>query len=497
MISMQMAALVLSVSSVGETTMLDFSAEWCGPCRSMVPVVQQMEAAGFPIRRVNIDQEKALASQFHVHGIPCFVMLVDGREVDRVEGATDRGKLQDMFRKAGFRPGDNSNLAKGGNGAGQMGQAGQAELVPLGRNGGGGTYARQDLPGYPSLRSSTPGAADEKPRLGRESVAVQPSSRVSIPREPDNSTSNAVVTASATSAVASPATIAGQFPKSLYASVRLKIEDPTGSSLGSGTIIDAGDGEALILTCGHVFRDSDGKGRISVDIFGPKPLSNVPGKLVHYDLKSDVGLVSIRVKDPVQVAKIAPPGYQVRKGDPVYTVGCNHGADPTVRESRVTSLDKFLGPANVQVAGQPVQGRSGGGLFTKDGLVIGVCNAADPSDDEGLFAAVTSVHAELDKTGLAFVYRASNQALTPSALAAGAPPEMPSKMPAQPFSSLKENPVTPVNDRSVGPAICIIRPSDDPNAKSEVVVLNQVSPAFWTQLEAERKAQASRQGERR
>jgi hypothetical protein len=73
--------------------------------------------------------------------------------------------------------------------------------------------------------------------------------------------------------------------------------------------------------------------------------------------------------------------------------------------SRVTSVDKYLGPANVQVAGQPVQGRSGGGLFALDGTLLGVCNAADPEDNEGLFAALPSIHEHLDEAGLAFVYR--------------------------------------------------------------------------------------------
>ena len=62
------------------------------------------------------------------------------------------------------------------------------------------------------------------------------------------------------------------------ASVRLRVEDPDGHSCGSGTIIDARGGEALILTCGHIFRDSQGKGRIEVDLFGPSGPQRVPGR---------------------------------------------------------------------------------------------------------------------------------------------------------------------------------------------------------------------------
>ena len=46
------------------------------------------------------------------------------------------------------------------------------------------------------------------------------------------------------------------------------------------------------------------------------------------------------------------------------SVGCNNGEDPTVQRSRINSLDRFLGPPNLQVAGQPIIGRSGGGLFS-------------------------------------------------------------------------------------------------------------------------------------
>ena len=76
----------------------------------------------------------------------------------------------------------------------------------------------------------------------------------------------------------------------LAASVRLRVEDPQGHSCGSGTIIDArAGGEALVLTCGHLFRDSKGTGKIEVDVYGPAPAVRVPGRLVAYDLERDVG----------------------------------------------------------------------------------------------------------------------------------------------------------------------------------------------------------------
>ena len=219
----------------------------------------------------------------------------------------------------------------------------------------------------------------------------------------------------------------------LAASVRLRVEDPQGHSCGSGTIIDArAGGEALVLTCGHLFREYKGTGKIEVDVFGPAPAARVPGRLLAYDPERDVGLVAFRPQGPVMVARVAPSGYLLRPGDAVATVGCSNGNDPTVEHSRVNSLDHFLDPGggqggnaagvshapwNLQVAGQPVIGRSGGGLFSREGMVLGVCNAADPTDQEGLFAALGSVYAALDQQGLGSLYRqvAAAPAMVPPA----------------------------------------------------------------------------------
>jgi S1-C subfamily serine protease len=280
----------------------------------------------------------------------------------------------------------------------------------------------------------------------------------------------------------------------LAATVRIRIDDGKGKSVGTGTIVDAREGEALVLTCGHIFRDSDGKGRITVDLYGEGAPKEVPARVVGYDLESDVGFLTFRPGVVVTSARIAPPGHSVRSGDPVVNIGCNHGDDATARVSRITTIDKFLGPPNFQVAGQPVQGRSGGGLFSAEGYVIGVCNAADPEDDEGLYAAVAAIHAELNQAGLA------KFCLPSESIAVAPPPNLPSRMPSigsadphaatVPTSSTMPNAPAAVNSAAIelGGAnagtevVCIIRTKNDPQGQGRVVVLEQPSPELLKQL---------------
>jgi thiol-disulfide isomerase/thioredoxin len=460
MISISAAILAMALGgsggNSGETVLLDFSAPWCGPCRQMEPAVKQLVARGYPVRKVDFDAQRALATQYQVNAIPCFVMLVDGQEVDRIVGHTSQRNLELLVE---------TGLAKRGP---------RAQIIA-----GTANPARVAIPSVVSaapLVDVAKPARDEAPAAGTSTVA----------------------------APQAPAVSQELIQKLLAATVRLRIDDGSGRSVGSGTIIDARSGEALILTCGHVFRDSQGKGKIVVDLFGPGAQQGVPARLVAFDLKSDLGFLSIELANPASVAPLASADFRVQPHDAVVTVGCSHGADPTAESSQVTKVDKYLGASNVEVAGQPVEGRSGGGLFTADGRVIGVCNAADPADNEGLYAALPAIYAELGRLGLDKVLVPGAEPSAPlTATAALADnthvPAMPEQMPGPNETAAAHlNPdeaklLGQLRDKTEGAeVICIVRSLADPRAKSEIIVLDRASPAFLESLAADSERQASR-----
>ena len=416
-----------TAAASGEVVLLDFSAAWCGPCRQMAPLIGEIGAAGWVVRHVDVDRETDLVRRFGVTGVPCYVLLVKGHEVGRINGATTRGELEKLLAKSAAPLG------------GQRPDRQAAAATP-------------PLPGIP-LATSTPPAAlvTEPPVAPRPSVT---------PAAPAAIASAVVPTADAVPPVELAAAIDEEFPAGpaaslpavagetraaleqmlLQATARLRVEDGQGVSWGTGTVIDCRQGEALILTCGHIFRDSQGKGRIAVDLFAPGAARGIAGQLVAYDLTRDLALVSVFTETTVTAVRVGDAETRTTAGDPVVTVGCNGGSDPTIHHSRVTAVDKYLGPPNVQVAGQPVQGRSGGGLFAIDGTLIGVCNAADPADNEGLFAALPAIHEQLEEAGLAFVYRTvypsggiEGVAAVDAAAGGGRLPLMPEEMPAVSF----------------------------------------------------------------
>ena len=171
--------------------------------------------------------------------------------------------------------------------------------------------------------------------------------------------------------------------------------------MGTGTIIDSINGEALVLTCGHLFRETQGQSKITVETFLNGQIQTYPATLIDFQAKEmDIGLIAFRPNASVPVSRLIPKNRALTEGQPVFSWGCDRGATPSRRDSKITKLNRYIGAANVEVAGEPVEGRSGGGLFDENGELIGVCYAADPELKEGLYNAAEIVYFELAKLGL-------------------------------------------------------------------------------------------------
>jgi len=83
--------------------LVDFWAEWCGPCRLMGPILDEMApayAGKLKIGKVNVDENQDTPSQFGVMNIPTMIVFKNGKEADRIVGAMSKADLQKKVDKA-------------------------------------------------------------------------------------------------------------------------------------------------------------------------------------------------------------------------------------------------------------------------------------------------------------------------------------------------------------------------------------------------------------
>ena len=468
-----------SIGYAGEV--LEFSGPGCLACQRMSPMVEKLKRQGYPIRVLDIRRTPRLARQLGVNLLPTFVLIEQGRAVKKIVGVTSEQRLRSLAAAA--RASSHKSPSKRESGS-DPGPSSSARLTgPPGS-------------GAPVVRANSESAAESNAGSGLQSSCV-----------------------------------------------RLRLEQADGHEFASGTIIDSQPGRSIVLTCGHLFRNyhprgkagsavgtTGSGGRLIVDVFDGRRSTSYAGRLLGHDLESDVGLVQIVSRKLLPVARIADPVSRLSTGQRLISFGCNGGDRPTRELVAVTRLNRYLGPDNVECTGVPLQGRSGGGLLDAAGRVVGVCFAADPTYQRGLYAGLRPIHDLLARCHLTSLVTHRDQpsprrdAIPTAARAPVSPPaarrrsldDFPPptvKTATGPPVAQATRPTTPTvpprstsgRSRDVSEAaavqaalagasgaevVCIIRSADNPRAASRVVIINRASRKFVADLLGEVDAQA-------
>ena len=83
-----------------DVVLVDFYADWCGPCKMLEPTVESVAAeTDATVAKVDVDQHQSLAQQFNVQGVPTLILFADGEAVEQIVGVQDQGTLVDLVEQ--------------------------------------------------------------------------------------------------------------------------------------------------------------------------------------------------------------------------------------------------------------------------------------------------------------------------------------------------------------------------------------------------------------
>jgi thioredoxin-like negative regulator of GroEL len=78
-------------------TVFYFTADWCGPCKKVRPIVEDMNKDGFFIQIIDVDIEKELVKNFEIASVPTFILFKNEKSVKRISGAQTKSQLENFI----------------------------------------------------------------------------------------------------------------------------------------------------------------------------------------------------------------------------------------------------------------------------------------------------------------------------------------------------------------------------------------------------------------
>jgi thiol-disulfide isomerase/thioredoxin len=511
------ALLAIAMGSQTECQVLYFQSAQCEPCRQFEPTLVQLQQQGWDVRKIDAPAQLDLAKQFQIRNLPTVIVLSGQREVDRIVGVVSLDALQSRLNRVAARGRSSapaSSIASSSPAPSTkqpanliLADSGETKPIATAQPIVRGQSPNSIAPGqaFPMLASNSSGNRQNGESNATDLGALQLNTQPSVQLASASQNSNAQRSASqnglqlqhqnqlqqqrqqpslAAIPVSSQLTLEQAIARATDATVRIKVEESNTLAHGTGTIVAVHGDEALVLTCGHLFRDMLPGSQLSVDLFAGTPRQvNLVAQLLDFKAdKEDIALLSVRLPVKLEPVPILPKGQSLKPGQAVFSIGCDHGNNPTRHDTKISNVNRYLGAANVEIVGAPAVGRSGGGLFDGQGRLLGVCNAASKEDNEGIYAGPEVVYQQIARIGHSHLFDGSTGSSPGSAdgsvvLASGSAPvnlspqanQLATNQLSSNQISLNQPPGAPADSARSG----LGWPDEDPRLSSVNQVVNQ------------------------